>query len=79
MTRALAFSCFVCAAFAWSGPWLDRPGIAALGLAFLAWSVGRGFGLRRRVAPATVPPGLLPFLEPEAELSEDTRERLATY
>ena len=42
MARLTAFSLFVCAAFAWSLPWLDRVGTAALGFGFLALTVGRG-------------------------------------
>lgn len=47
LARAVAFSLFTCAAFAWSLPWLDRVGTAALGFAFLALSVGRGSGVSR--------------------------------
>lgn len=69
VTRWLAFALLTCAAFAWSLPWLDRPGTAALGLAFaaLALSPGvarayrpAGFNLPRRSAtPADAEPGEL--------------------
>lgn len=39
--RLAAFSLLTCAAFAWPMPFLDRPGTAALGLAFAALTLGR--------------------------------------
>lgn len=60
--RAGAFTMFVCAAFAWTPPFLDRAGTAALGLAFLALAVGR---------PAVGARPALPFL-PTAPAAVDT-------
>ena len=44
MLRFSAFAFLVFAAFAWSLPFLDRAGTAALGFAFLALAVGRRQG-----------------------------------
>lgn len=79
MARLFAFSFLVCAAFAWVPPWLDRPGTAALGFAFLAWSVGRGFTLRRRLASPSFPSVLrdLPPLPEDAD--PELRERIDAY
>lgn len=41
IARLAAFSFLVCAAFAWGVPFLDRPGTAALGLAFACLALGR--------------------------------------
>lgn len=51
--RAGAFTLLAMAAFAWVPPYLDRPGTAALGLAFLSLAVGR---------PAVGARPALPFL-----------------
>lgn len=82
MTRLLAFSCFLCAAFAWVPPGLDRAGTAALGAAFLSWSVGRGFGWFARRERARPPLAELadligPAAEPEAET--ELRDRIGAY
>jgi hypothetical protein len=83
MTRLAAASCFLCAAFAWVPPLIDRPGLAALGLAFLALSVGRGFERRRRELPSLA--GLdLDALTGARDadldaLDAERREALATY
>lgn len=39
--RAAAATCFALAAFAWTPPYIDRVGLAALGMALLALSIGR--------------------------------------
>jgi hypothetical protein len=54
--KAVAFACFVCAAFAWVPPFIDRAGLAALGLAFLALAVGAPLRGERRALPFDVPP-----------------------
>lgn len=41
VARFAAASCFVMAAFSWEPAFVDRAGIAALGLAFLSLAVGR--------------------------------------
>lgn len=56
--RWTAFSFFVCAAFAWTPPFLDRAGLAAFGFGFLALSLGRAWGVARA--------GASPFLDPRA-------------
>ena len=60
--RAGAFTLLTMAAFAWTPPFLDRAGTAALGLAFLALAVGR---------PAVGARPALPFL-PTAPVAVDT-------
>lgn len=79
MTRLFAATAFVCAAFAWSGPWLDRPGVAAIGLAFLALSVGRGFARRSR--PPTPPgwPDLASVETVAPESADDVLDRIRAY
>jgi len=52
VAKVVAFSLLVCAAFAWVPPWLDRPGTAALGFAFMALAVGQALP-RLRVPPVT--------------------------
>lgn len=77
--RLLAFPLFVCAAFAWIPPFLDRAGLAALGFGFLALSVGRGAGVPR---PSTFGLGLRPEAEEPldpATIGEQIREQLAAY
>ena len=56
LARLVAFSAFTSAAFSWSWPWLDRPGLVALGLACLSLSVGRSReGLRPSTASLALP------------------------
>lgn len=77
--RSLACACFVLAAFAWVPPFLDRAGLAALGFAFLALSVGRASGVAR---PALFSPRGRPEAEalPDVEpVLRDLSERLAAY
>lgn len=79
MRPALAFVCFVCAGFAWVPPFLDRAGLAALGFAFLAISVGRGAGVPR---PSMSALGLRPEGETPVELDAlgaQIRDQLAAY
>lgn len=55
MARTAAFLILVCAAFAWVPPFLDRVGMAALGLAFLAYALPapkrRAFRFPQSVSP----------------------------
>ena len=51
MARLLAVACLACAAFAWVPPGIDRVGLAALGLAFLAWSVGKPLAFNLALMP----------------------------
>lgn len=79
MPRLLAFSCFLCAAFAWVPPFIDRAGLAALGFAFVAVSVGRGTGVPR---PTKLALGLRPEgdeLEGLDAIGAQLREQLAAY
>ena len=57
--RWIGFSLFLCAAFAWVPPLIDRAGLAALGFGFLALSLGRAWGVAR---PGITAPQ--PFPEP---------------
>ena len=59
MARILAFSCLTCAAFAWVPPGIDRVGLAALGLAFMAWSIGRGMRVPFQLVPRPGAPAAL--------------------
>lgn len=88
MARLLAFTLLACAAFAFSLPWLDRPGTAALGIAFLAYATPRprlsiasriGAALRSGIALPTedagqTPPSLREPLEPYVTARVDLRE-----
>lgn len=79
MPRLIAFSFFVCAAFAWVPPFLDRAGLAALGFAFLVVSVGRVEGVPR---PSKLALGLRPEggeLDELDALGSQIREQLAAY
>jgi hypothetical protein len=57
--RWTSFNLFLCAAFAWVPPFVDRVGLAALGFGFLALSLGRAWGVARPgvTAPSMVPAG----------------------
>lgn len=62
--RWIASTCFLSAAFAWVPPYLDRAGVAALGFAFLALTVGRG------AVGASPPVPFIPAPEPAADLGD---------
>lgn len=87
MARIQAFLCLGCAAFAWVPPGIDREGLAALGFAFLAWSVGRGFRLPFTFAPRPAGPAALEHPEriqpvPATlmeQLARDAQAELADY
>lgn len=76
MARFLAAVCFVCAAFAWIPPYIDRAGLAALGFAFLALAIralpaakgqtleGMLAGMRAAAQPASNAGGSHPTLVP---------------
>ena len=57
--RLLASSFLLTAAFGWPLPFLDRPGVALLGLACWSLSAGRGLVAPR---PASPHPGAPPIL-----------------
>lgn len=80
MPRLIAFTFFLMAAFAWVPPYIDRAGLAALGFAFLAVSVGRGAGVPR---PSKLPLGLRSEGEDDIgdleALGAQLREQLAAY
>lgn len=61
-SRLAAFALLVCAAFAWTPPYLDRPGTAALGLAFAALTLGRVAVAAR---PSTIIPRRPAIFEPD--------------
>ena len=77
--RWTAFTLFLCAAFAWVPPFVDRAGLAALGFGFLALSLGRAWGVARSgvSAPPAIP-GSFPF--PDLMAANDTAvERIGAY
>lgn len=71
MARLIAFTCLTCAAFAWVPPGIDRAGLAALGLAFLAWSIGRGIRLPFTLSPRVQGPAALEHPERIQPLSPE--------
>ncbi|HVE35364.1 MAG TPA: hypothetical protein VNC18_17495 [Gemmatimonadaceae bacterium] len=88
MTRLLAFAALTCAAFAWVPPGIDRAGLAALGFAFLALSIGRGLTIPFSVVPrpsapamldpyGRIPPVTVPVKPPSGEQAEDADADLA--
>ena len=77
--RLAAFSCFVCAAFAWPVPLIDRAGLAALGFGFVALALGRGSRVPRPSQSQADPlAGLLDLTE-IADESAGTLERIRPY
>lgn len=79
MSRLAAFSCFVWAAFAWPTWGIDRAGLAALGFAFLALTVGRVSG---RARPSLFQRRPTAVLEPTSDVDavvRDLTERIAAY
>lgn len=79
MSRLIAFALLGCAAFAWVPPFLDRPGTAALGFAFLALSVGRGLRLPALSIAPPVMPTTRNLPELRDDLSDARRDELAAY
>jgi len=79
VARIIAFSCFVCAAFAWVPPWVDRVGLAALGFGFLAWSIGRGLRLPFALLQQPAPPALLSHPERIEPVTRDLQARIGEY
>lgn len=79
MARLAAFSLLVCAAFAWQLPWLDRPGTAALGFAFLAFATPRARrSIVSRIGAALARPITLPT-EDAGQTPESLRVPLEPY
>lgn len=69
MTRLLAASFFVAAAYNWPLPFTDRVGTALLGLSCLALSVGAGGGRPRALLSRPAPePAPAPDLEALSDL-----------
>lgn len=80
MARLLAAACLACAAFAWVPPGIDRVGLAALGLAALAWSVGKPFAFNLVAVPKVRGPVAIEHperIEPMSrQLQDDLRDEL---
>lgn len=77
MARITAFALLTCAAFAWVPPGIDRAGLAALGLAFMAWSIGRGIRLPFQLVPKPSGPAALPPDARAIPLDEATVQAMA--
>lgn len=79
MSRFVAFALLVCAAFAWVPPLIDRPGLAALGLAFAALALSPGVSRAWRPARMNLPPKQAEVRdEPKTEL-ETLLDRIGVY
>lgn len=80
MARLLAATCLACAAFAWVPPGIDRVGLAALGLGFLAWSVGRPMRFNLALMPKQAAGPAITHAERiqpvTAQLADDLRAEL---
>jgi hypothetical protein len=77
--RALAAAFFVCAAFSWPTWVVDRAGLAALGFACLAFTVGRVLP-PARPTDASEPADPFAMLAPDIEATvRDLQERLGAY
>ena len=76
MARLSAFVLFTWAAFDWPTPGMDRAGVAALGAAFLAWSVGGVMPSIRGARSAVAPP---PTLEHAERISAMSSAFMAAY
>jgi hypothetical protein len=77
--RWTAFSFFVCAAFAWVPPFIDRAGMAALGFGVLALSLGRAWGVARPGITAPAPTPAMFDLESLMPAHSDAVERIGAY
>lgn len=69
--RFLAFLALALAAFDWPPPFLDRAGVAALGLAFLALALGP-------LVPRVRRSSAIAFPRPDAGLASELDEQAAT-
>ena len=79
MSRLLAFALLVTAAFDWWAPFLDRAGVALLGLAFLALTVSPGGFRVARPARMTLPPKRVALPEPAGDEIDDLLARISGY
>jgi len=79
MSRVLAFTLLASAALDWPGWWLDRAGVALLGFAFLAVSVGTASRGWRRALPFGVPPTTVAVADEAAETAASIAQRIAAY
>ena len=79
MPRVLAAALFACAAFDWNLPWLDRAGVALLGLAALSFATPRGpRSAIGRVMPRPTPQeDLRSLLEQRARALEDDEDEIS--
>jgi hypothetical protein len=79
IVRSLAFATFVLVAFAWVPPYIDRAGLAALALGFVALALPSRPPRFRRAARIPVPPVTVPAYAPEEEYVDDLLERVNEY
>lgn len=77
--RGVAFALFVCAAFNWTLPWIDRPGTAALGFGFVALSMGVIRESRRSILPFLMRGAATDATPTPISPMTDLTERLAPY
>jgi hypothetical protein len=77
--RTLAFLTLGLAAFAWVPPYIDRAGLAALGLGFIALALPSRPPRFRRASRIPVPPVTVPTYAPEEEYVDDLLERVNEY
>jgi hypothetical protein len=73
--RFLAASLFLSAAFDWPVPWVDRGGVAALGLFCLSLTVGAALPGRRSARPSQ---NGLPFVQ-DADVPGPTEDALEAW
>ena len=77
--RFLAFTLLAFAAFDWPLPWLDRLGAAALGLGFLALTVGAARTEARRSLPFAFPTKTVAVSDEAVESAASLAQRIAAY
>lgn len=77
--RVLAFALLACAAFAWTPPFLDRAGTAALGLAFAALAIGTIRAPRERRLPFRLRPDATAATPTGSSSMSDLVERVSAY
>ena len=77
--RFLSFALFTTAAFDWPLPWLDRAGAAALGVGFLALTVGAASQTSRRSLPFGFPTKTVAVSDEAIESAASLAQRIAAY
>lgn len=77
--QVLAFSVFVWAAFDWPAPWLDRVGLAALGLGLLALALSAPPIAVRRPAFLSPDPRTVELDDPDEDELDDLPTRVGRY